>query len=111
MFHLQDLDVCEICSNPRRDQSVICVVEDLRDVMAIEKTSSFNGLYHVLGGKISPVDGIGPRGSSIEFFSLDKVLAYFLPSFISIFINVVFILSNTASRMEHKKDRLIVRKI
>ena len=64
--NISDLDVCEICTNPRRDQSVICVVEDIRDVMAIEKTSSFNGLYHVLGGKISPVDGIGPDDLNIE---------------------------------------------
>ena len=64
--NISDLDVCEICSNPRRDQSVICVVEDIRDVMAIEKTSSFNGLYHVLGGKISPVDVIGPDDLNIE---------------------------------------------
>ena len=64
--NISDLDVCEICSNPIRDQSVICVVEDIRDVMAIEKTSSFNGLYHVLGGKISPVDGIGPDDLNIE---------------------------------------------
>ena len=64
--NISDLDVCEICSNPRRDQSVICVVEDIWDVMAIEKTSSFNGLYHVLGGKISPIDGIGPDDLNIE---------------------------------------------
>ena len=64
--NISDLDICEICSNPRRDQSIICVVEDIRDVMAIEKTSSFNGLYHVLGGKISPVDGIGPDDLNIE---------------------------------------------
>ena len=64
--NISDLDICEICSNPRRDESIICVVEDIRDVMAIEKTSSFNGLYHVLGGKISPVDGIGPDDLNIE---------------------------------------------
>mgnify|MGYP001183028867 FL=1 len=64
--NISDLDVCEICSNPRREQSVICVVEDIRDVIAIEKTSSFNGLYHVLGGKISPIDGIGPDDLNIE---------------------------------------------
>ena len=64
--NISDLDVCEICSNPRRDQSVICVVEDIRDVMAIEKTSSFNGLYQVLGGKISPIDWIGPDDFNIE---------------------------------------------
>ena len=70
--NISDLDVCEICSNPRRDQSVICVVEDIRDVMAIEKTSSFNGLYHVLGGKISPIDGIGPDDLNIEWL-VEKV--------------------------------------
>ena len=52
--NISDTDNCEICSNPNRDESIICVVEDIRDVMAIEKTSSFRGLYHVLGGKISP---------------------------------------------------------
>jgi len=64
--NISDLDNCEICSNPRRDKSTICVVEDIRDVMAIEKTSSFNGLYHVLGGKISPLDGIGPDDLNID---------------------------------------------
>lgn len=64
--NISDLDDCEICSNPRRDRSIICVVEDIRDVMAIEKTSSFNGLYHVLGGKISPLDGIGPDDLNID---------------------------------------------
>ncbi|NNF76097.1 MAG: recombination protein RecR, partial [Flavobacteriaceae bacterium] len=59
--NISDSDQCEICSNMHRDGSVICVVEDIRDVMAIEGTSSFNGLYHVLGGKISPMDGIGPH--------------------------------------------------
>ena len=64
--NISDSDNCEICSNPRRDQGLICVVEDIRDVMAIEKTSSFNGLYHVLGGKISPLDGIGPDDINID---------------------------------------------
>ena len=64
--NISDSDNCEICSNPRRDQALICVVEDIRDVMAIEKTSSFNGLYHVLGGKISPLDGIGPDDINID---------------------------------------------
>ena len=64
--NISDYDNCEICSNPRRDQGLICVVEDIRDVMAIEKTSSFNGLYHVLGGKISPLDGIGPDDINID---------------------------------------------
>ena len=64
--NISDSDNCEICSNPRRDQGLICVVEDIRDVMAIEKTSSFNGLYHVLGGKISPLDGIAPDDINID---------------------------------------------
>ena len=64
--NISDSDNCEICSNPRRDQGLICVVEDIRDVMDIEKTSSFNGLYHVLGGKISPLDGIGPDDINID---------------------------------------------
>ena len=64
--NISDEDICEICINPRRDKSIICVVEDIRDVMAIEKTSSFNGIYHVLGGKISPLDGIGPDELNID---------------------------------------------
>ena len=64
--NISESDNCEICSNPRRDQGLICVVEDIRDVMDIEKTSSFNGLYHVLGGKISPLDGIGPDDINID---------------------------------------------
>lgn len=64
--NISDKDVCEICSNPHRTDEIICVVEDIRDVMAIENTSSFRGLYHVLGGKISPMDGIGPHDLTIE---------------------------------------------
>ncbi|MEZ4796059.1 MAG: recombination mediator RecR [Flavobacteriaceae bacterium] len=63
--NISDVDVCEICANPHRDKEIICVVEDIRDVMAIEGTSSFRGLYHVLGGKISPMDGIGPHDLNI----------------------------------------------
>ncbi|MDG1219554.1 MAG: recombination mediator RecR [Flavobacteriaceae bacterium] len=63
--NISDLETCEICANPKRDNSIICVVEDIRDVMAIESTSSFKGLYHVLGGKISPMDGIGPDDLNI----------------------------------------------
>ena len=63
--NISDVEVCEICSNPHRDSEIICVVEDIRDVMAIESTSSFRGLYHVLGGKISPMDGIGPHDLNI----------------------------------------------
>lgn len=64
--NISDVELCEICANPNRDESVICVVEDIRDVMAIENTSSFKGLYHVLGGKISPIDGIGPHDLNIN---------------------------------------------
>ncbi|WP_066225256.1 recombination mediator RecR [Formosa haliotis] len=63
--NISDNILCEICSNPRRNEEIICVVEDIRDVMAIENTSSFKGLYHVLGGKISPMDGIGPHDLNI----------------------------------------------
>lgn len=58
--NISDEDVCPICSDPRRDASLICVVENVQDVMAVENTQQFRGLYHVLGGVISPMDGIGP---------------------------------------------------
>jgi recombination protein RecR len=64
--NISDVELCEICSNPHRDKSIICVVEDIRDVMAIESTSTFRGLYHVLGGKISPIDGVGPNDLNIN---------------------------------------------
>ena len=64
--NISDLDVCEICSNPSRNESLLCVVEDIRDVMAIENTHQFKGKYHVLGGIISPMDGIGPSDLNIE---------------------------------------------
>ncbi|MDG2397607.1 MAG: recombination mediator RecR [Flavobacteriaceae bacterium] len=59
--NLSDTKICEICSNPRRDSSQICVVEDIRDVIAIENTNQYKGVYHVLNGIISPIDGIGPQ--------------------------------------------------
>lgn len=64
--NISDTDVCNICSNPSRNKSFICVVENIKDVMAIENTHQFNGLYHVLGGIISPMDGIGPSDLEIE---------------------------------------------
>lgn len=64
--NISDVDLCEICANPNRDETLVCVVEDIRDVMAIENTSSFKGLYHVLGGKISPMDGVGPHDLNIQ---------------------------------------------
>ena len=63
-----DQDVCSVCSDPRRDSRTVCVVENIQDVMAIENTQQYHGLYHVLGGVISPMDGIGP--SDLEIASL-----------------------------------------
>lgn len=64
--NISDSELCEICTNPNRNEELVCVVEDIRDVVAIENTSSFKGLYHVLGGKISPMDGIGPNDLNIQ---------------------------------------------
>jgi recombination protein RecR len=64
--NISDTEQCEICISPKRDRSLICVVEDTRDVMAIENTGQFNGTYHVLGGLISPMDGIGPSELAID---------------------------------------------
>jgi recombination protein RecR len=76
-LNISDNPVCEICASPKRDHSTICVVEDTRDVMAIENTNQYNGLYHVLGGLISPMDGIGPSDlevdSLIERLKTDEV--------------------------------------
>ena len=65
-FNISDTDPCEICSNPRRDESVICVVEDVKDVVAMERTHEFNGLYHVLHGSISPMNGVGPDDIKVK---------------------------------------------
>ncbi len=65
-FNVADADICSICSNSMRKQDIICVVESIRDVIAIESTQQFNGIYHVLGGVISPLDGIGPDQLNIE---------------------------------------------
>lgn len=64
--NISDTDLCEICANPKREAHVVCVVEDIRDVMAIEATGQYRGLYHVLGGKISPIDGVGPGDLQIH---------------------------------------------
>ncbi len=63
--NISDVELCSICANPARNQSMICVVEDIRDVIAIEETGSFQGLYHILGGIISPMEGIGPNDLNI----------------------------------------------
>lgn len=64
--NISDTDYCEICSNTKREQHIVCVVEDIRDVMAIENTGQFLGVYHVLGGKISPIEGVGPQDLNIN---------------------------------------------
>lgn len=64
--NISDSDICEICSNPKRNENIICVVEDIRDVMAIENTAQYSGVYHILGGIISPIEGIGPQDLNIE---------------------------------------------
>ena len=65
-FNISDTDPCSICSNPKRDQSIICVVEDVRDIVAMEKTHEFKGVYHVLHGSISPMNGVGPDDIKIK---------------------------------------------
>ncbi|WP_027376375.1 recombination mediator RecR [Kaistella palustris] len=71
--NFSDSEICEICSNPKRNPEILCVVEDVRDVMAIENTGKFRGKYLVLGGKISPMEGIGPNQLNIS--SIEKKLA------------------------------------
>ncbi|MGB1281453.1 MAG: recombination mediator RecR [Schleiferiaceae bacterium] len=69
---ISDTEICSICSSPKRDKSIVCIVEDVRDVMAIENTGGYSGVYHVLGGLISPMDGIGPSDLTIDAL-IDKV--------------------------------------
>ncbi len=64
--NISDTDICQLCANPQRDASTVCVVENIQDVMAIEATMQYKGLYHVLGGVISPMDGIGPSDLEID---------------------------------------------
>jgi recombination protein RecR len=85
--NISDDPVCSICINPSRDHSIVCVVEDIRDVMAIESTSTFKGVYHVLGGLISPMDGIGPSDLNIDNLVLKAAS--------SKLIEVIFALSST----------------
>lgn len=68
--NLSDDEVCDICANPKRDHSIICVIENIKDIIAIEKTMQFKGVYHVLGGLISPLDGISP--SDLNILSLEN---------------------------------------
>ena len=64
--NISDTELCQICANTARNHQLICVVEDIRDVMAIENTGQYKGIYHVLGGKISPIDGVGPSQLNIN---------------------------------------------
>jgi recombination protein RecR len=64
--NISETEICNICSNPKREKNIICVVEDIRDVIAVENTSQFRGIYHVLGGIINPMEGIGPSQLNIE---------------------------------------------
>ncbi|HLP93084.1 MAG TPA: recombination mediator RecR [Saprospiraceae bacterium] len=68
--NLSDDEICQICTDPRRDKSLVCVVENIRDLMAIEDTGQFRGLYHVLGGIISPIEGIGPSDLNIDSLAI-----------------------------------------
>lgn len=70
--NISDVAICSICINPNRNQAIICVVEDIRDILAIEETASFQGIYHVLGGIISPMEGIGPNDLNIQTL-LEKI--------------------------------------
>ncbi len=65
-FNISDTDPCIICSNPKRDEGIICVVEDVRDIIAMERTHEFNGVYHVLHGSISPMNGVGPDDIKVK---------------------------------------------
>jgi recombination protein RecR len=72
--NISDTGLCHVCSNPLRDQALVCVVEDIRDVMAIENTGQYKGTYHLLGGIISPMDGVGPKDLNIDTL-VEKVAA------------------------------------
>lgn len=71
--NLSDSEICDICANPRRDNSIVCIVENIKDIIAVEKTMQFQGVYHVLGGLVSPIDGIAP--SDLNITSLERRLS------------------------------------
>jgi len=85
--NISDVDLCEICASPKRNDEILCVVEDVRDVMAIESTAQYKGLYHVLGGKISPIEGVGPQNLTIDSL-IDTVKSGYVKE-------VIFALSST----------------
>lgn len=85
--NVSDNDLCEICANPKRNEKILCIVADTRDVMAIENTTQFNGIYHILGGIISPMEGIGPQDLNLQSLlnrvdseSFDEVLMALPPT-------------------------------
>ena len=86
-YNISDTPLCDICKNPKRNSEIVCVVEDIRDVMAIESTAQFKGLYHVLGGKISPIEGIGPQNLEIDSL-IEKVKNHAIKE-------IIFALSST----------------
>ena len=86
-FTISDFDLCQVCTNPNRDKGIICVVEDIRTMMAIENTLQYKGVYHVLGGLISPLDGIAPDDLKIE-----ELISKIIKGYIS---EVIFALSTT----------------
>ena len=91
-YNISDSEICPICSNKARDESVICVVEDVRDVVAMEKTHEFKGVYHVLHGSISPMNGVGPDDIKIK-----ELLARLMD-------NVYFKISKTARSKSNKNS-------
>ena len=99
-YNISDTDPCPICSSPKRDNSIICVVEDVRDVMAMERTHEFKGVYHVLQGSISPMNGIGPEDIRIKEL-LDRIKNS----------NVKEIISATNPRVEGEATAIYLSKI
>lgn len=80
-YNISDNETCDICASPKRDHTIVCIVQDIRDIMAIENTGQFNGVYHVLGGIISPIDGVGPEDLTIDAL-LSKVSEGFIKEII-----------------------------
>ncbi len=82
--NLSDDELCQICADPRRDRALVCIVENIRDLMAIEETSQYRGLYHVLGGIISPIEGIGPSDLNIESLEIRAAAGEFKEAIMAI---------------------------
>jgi recombination protein RecR len=82
--NLSDDELCQICADPRRDHALVCIVENIRDLMAIEETSQYRGLYHVLGGIISPIEGIGPSDLNIDSLAIRAAAGEFKEAIMAI---------------------------